>query len=61
MRTYMKRVRKALTTGEVEAAKQGLPIAIRAIAKAAGKGVVHTNTASRYVSRLTRAVNLASE
>jgi ribosomal protein S20 len=38
-----------------------LPIAIRAIAKAAGKGVVHTNTASRYVSRLTRAVNHASQ
>jgi len=60
MRTYMKRVRKALDgkdgkDGEV--AKTSLPEAIRAISKAASKGVIHRNTASRYISRLTLATN----
>jgi small subunit ribosomal protein S20 len=56
MRTYMKRVRKALASGDVAAAKEALPTAITAITHAASKGVVHRNTASRYVSRLTLAV-----
>jgi small subunit ribosomal protein S20 len=56
MRTFMKRVRKALDGGDLDAAKAGLPTAITAITKAASKGVIHRNTASRYVSRLTRAV-----
>lgn len=56
MRTYMKRVRGALGDGNVESAKEVLPQAITAISKAASKGVIHRNTASRYLSRLTRAV-----
>ena len=55
MRTYMKRVRKALATKDGEAAKESLPDAIQAISKAASKGVIHRNTASRYISRLTLA------
>ncbi len=60
MRTYIKRVRKALATGDVEAAKAGLPTALKAIGKASSKGVIHDKTASRYASRLTLAVNRAS-
>lgn len=56
MRTYMKRVRKALETGDAETAKSTLPAALSAIAKAASKGVIHRNTAARYFSRLTKAV-----
>jgi len=56
MRTFMKRVRKALETEDMEAAKAGLPKAITAITRAASKGVIHRRTASRYVSRLTKAV-----
>jgi len=56
MRTFMKRVRKALAAGDADAAKTGLPTAITAITHAASKGVIHRNTASRYVSRLTKAV-----
>ena len=59
MRTYIKRVRKHLAEDQVEDAKKFLPTAIRAIDKAASKGVVHRNTASRYVSRLTTAVTRA--
>lgn len=60
MRTYMKRVRRALASRQLDEAKQALPQAVTAIGKAASKGVVHRNTAARYISRLTRAVSGAS-
>lgn len=60
MRTFMKRVRKALDGKDLEVAQSALPQAITAITKAASKGVIHRNTASRYVSRLTRAVARAA-
>jgi small subunit ribosomal protein S20 len=60
MRTYMKRVRKAIADGDVETAKTTLPVALEAIGKANSKGVIHRHTASRYASRLTLAVNRAS-
>jgi small subunit ribosomal protein S20 len=56
MRTHVKKVRKALAGGDLEAAKTALPVAITAITRAVSKGVIHRNTAARYVSRLTRAV-----
>jgi small subunit ribosomal protein S20 len=61
MRTFMKRVRRALGSDDLDTAKKTLPQAITAIAKAASKGVIHRNTASRYVSRLTRAVTSAEK
>lgn len=61
MRTYMKRVRRALAGKDLEAAKESLPLALSAIGKAASKGVIHGNTASRYASRLTKAVGNAAE
>ena len=60
MRTYMKRVRKALAGGQVDEAKAVYPEAITAIGRAASKGVVHRNTAARYISRLTLAMNRAT-
>jgi small subunit ribosomal protein S20 len=60
MRTYMKRVRKALADGDVETAKKTLPIALESIGKASSKGVIHRHAASRYSSRLTVAVNKAT-
>lgn len=57
MRTYMKRLRKALEGNDLESAKESLPLALQAIGKAASKGVIHRNTASRYSSRLTLAFN----
>ena len=61
MRTYMKRFRAALSGGQLDKAKETLPLAIVAIGKAATKGVIHGNTASRYVSRLTRAFHRAEQ
>lgn len=60
MRTYIKRVRKALADGDLDTAKTGLDVAVRAIGRAASRGVIHRNTAARYVSRLTKSVNRAS-
>jgi small subunit ribosomal protein S20 len=57
MRTYIKRVRKAIEGGDLEGAKTSFPLALQAIGKAASKGVIHGNTASRYVSRVTLAFN----
>lgn len=57
MRTYMKRLRKALEGNDLETAKESLPLALQAIGKAASKGVIHRNTASRYTSRVTLAFN----
>ncbi len=60
MRTFMKRVRRALADQKLDEAKEALPKAITAIGRAATKGVVHRKTASRYISRLTRAINAAT-
>jgi small subunit ribosomal protein S20 len=61
MRTAIKSVRRALAADDVKAAQEKLPVALRAIAKAKAKGSIHGNTASRNVSRLTRAVNAATQ
>ena len=59
-RTFIKKVRNALEAGNVEAAKAALPDAVKALDKAVTKGVMHRNSASRKISRLTVAVNNAS-
>ena len=60
MRTHIKRVRKALDGSDNDAAKAGLPVAVRSIDRAASKGVIHRNTAARYISRLTKAVGTSA-
>ncbi|MCB9566307.1 MAG: 30S ribosomal protein S20 [Myxococcales bacterium] len=60
MRTYMKRLRKAIAAKDLETAKETLPVAVRAIDKARSKGVIHSNTAARYISRISLAVNRAA-
>ncbi|MGK0361449.1 MAG: small subunit ribosomal protein S20 [Bradymonadia bacterium] len=55
-RTEVKKVRTALDAGELDTAKALLPNAVRSLQRAANKGVLHTNTASRKVGRLVKAV-----
>ncbi len=57
VKTYVKKVDAAVEAKNAEAAKAALVEAISEINKAATKGVYHKNTASRKVSRLTKAVN----
>ncbi|MBL4688508.1 MAG: 30S ribosomal protein S20 [Nannocystaceae bacterium] len=61
MRTYIKRLRRALDGKETDVVKTTFPMVLTAIAKAASKGVIHRKTASRYVSRLTKAVGVAAQ
>ena len=58
-RTYIKRVRAAVDSGNAEEAREALVPAIKALNVAASKGVIHRNQASRKISRLTKAVNAA--
>lgn len=56
VRTFVKRVRESIDANNVDEATSRLQSATRAIDKAVTKGVLHRNTASRKISRLTRAV-----
>lgn len=57
VRTAVKKVADALKAGKADEAKTGLTNAVSAIDRAAAKGVIHRNNASRKISRLTTAVN----
>ena len=57
LKTLVKRVRLAVESKDIEKAKTALAEAIPAIDKAKSKGVIHRNTASRKVSRLTKLVD----
>ncbi len=56
VRNVVKRVRAALEAKDKTAATAALKIAIKALDKAATKGVVHVKVASRTVGRLSAQV-----
>ena len=56
MRTFIRRVEEAIASGDKEAANAALTAAQPEIVRAAQKGVLHSNTAARKVSRLSRRV-----
>jgi small subunit ribosomal protein S20 len=56
MNDVVKSVNKAVTAGDAAKAKELLPQAYKAIDKAAKRGVIKDNTASRKKSRLTAKV-----
>jgi small subunit ribosomal protein S20 len=56
MRTYVRKVEEAIASGDATAAAAALNAAEPLIMRAAQKGIVHKNTASRKVSRLTHRV-----
>jgi small subunit ribosomal protein S20 len=57
MRTYVKKVRTAVSEGDQANAQALLEKAVPCIDKAAAKGVIHKATASRKISRLAKLVN----
>lgn len=57
VKTSVKKVTAAIAANDKETAKAALVAATATIDKAAKKGVLHKNTASRKVSRLAQAVN----
>ena len=56
MRSFIRKVEEAIASGDKEAAVTALRDAQPQIMKAASKGIVHKNTASRKVSRLSHRV-----
>ncbi len=56
MRTFVKKVEAAIASGDKVAAQAALRSAQPEMQRAAGKGVVHRNTVSRKLSRLSSRV-----
>jgi small subunit ribosomal protein S20 len=56
LKTRVKKLRSAIAEGNAQAAESLLSGTVGQIDKAAKKGVIHDNAASRYKSRLTRKV-----
>ena len=57
VRTYIKKMRAALDSGNGDEIQKVLPVAISVIDKSVQKGVLHKNAAARYKSRLTVQAN----
>lgn len=57
MRTFVKKVEAAIAGGDKDAATAALRAAQPEMQRAAGKGVVHLNTVSRKLSRLSARIN----
>jgi small subunit ribosomal protein S20 len=61
MRTFVRKVEEAIATGDKTAAESALRAAQPELMRSAQKGIIHTNSASRKISRLsTRIKALAS-
>ncbi len=53
MRTYVRKVEEAIASGDKQAADLALREAQPEIMRSATKGLIHRNTASRKISRLS--------
>jgi small subunit ribosomal protein S20 len=57
VKTITKKLESSIASGNKEDVGKILKLAIKSLNSAASKGVIHRNTASRNISRLTRKVN----
>lgn len=57
IRTFVKKVEAAIAGGDKAAAADALKAAQPELARGVARGVLHKNTASRKLSRLTKAVS----
>ncbi|MEJ8475092.1 30S ribosomal protein S20 [Roseibium algae] len=60
VRTYLRQVEEAISSGDHAAANSALKAAQPEIMRASTKGVLHANTASRKVARLNARVKALS-
>ena len=58
VRTFLRKVEEAIASGDQTAAAAALKAAQPELQRAASKGVVHRNTASRKISRLAHRVKV---
>ena len=56
MRSHIRRVEEAVSAGNKDAAMAAFKEAEPKIMRAAGKGIIHRNTAARKVSRLAASI-----
>ena len=59
-KTAIKAVIKAIAENSQESSREALREAVSVIQRTASKGIIHKNTASRKISRLSRQVNKLS-
>ena len=57
LRTFRTRAERSITAGAEDEAKEAVAVAVRALDKAATKGVIHRNKAARLKSLLSRRLN----
>ena len=60
-RTYVKKARSLIAEGNLEEAQSVVQLAIRALDRAAQRGVIHKNNAARRKSRLVQQLNQAMQ
>ena len=60
MRTYVRKVEEAIASGDKQAAAVALREAQPQIMRSALKGIIHKNTASRKISRLSARIKALS-
>lgn len=56
-RTYVRKAEAAIKVGDAQASQEEALKAIKALDKAASKGVIHKNNAARRKSRLVKKLN----
>lgn len=56
LRTVLKKVEKAIAASDKSAAQSSLKVAEPILVKSAKKGLVHTNTVARKISRLSQKI-----
>ena len=56
IRTFIKKVESAIESGTAEAAQAAMRLAEPELMRGVSKGVLHKNTASRKISRLTQRI-----
>ncbi|MEM8788653.1 MAG: 30S ribosomal protein S20 [Pseudomonadota bacterium] len=60
MRSFLRKVEEAIATGDAAAAKEALRLAQPEVMRSVTKGIVHRNTASRKISRLSARIKALS-
>jgi small subunit ribosomal protein S20 len=58
MRTFVRKVEEAITAGDKSAAEAALKSAQPELMRSAQKGILHKNTASRKISRLSARIRV---
>ncbi len=60
IRTFIRKVEKAIASGDAEAASQALRAAQPEIMRGARRNILHKNTAARKISRLSKRIKALS-